>query len=116
MFIAHRRLEAPALREECDVYNHESGSLGLLRLNMALLPECEALFFRVVYKHGTPTGVLVSSVSFEGRCVRSLRSPFCDASLAKTVRTWFKSATALRNSPLSLAVLCERCYFLVDMR
>jgi hypothetical protein len=36
--------------------NHESESLGLLRLNMALLPEYKACSF-VVYKHGTPNGV-----------------------------------------------------------
>jgi hypothetical protein len=45
MFIARTRIEAPALRQECDVYLRQWGFV-LRQPNMALLTECGTLSFR----------------------------------------------------------------------
>jgi hypothetical protein len=46
MFIARKRIEAPALRQECNVNKSRERRLVMLGINMALLTECAALFFR----------------------------------------------------------------------
>jgi hypothetical protein len=57
MFIALRRIAAPALRQECDVYKPGKREPWFAATKHGTPTGVRGLVLFVVYKHGTPHGV-----------------------------------------------------------